>query len=388
VARFVPRCGHTLAVDRDVPGGNERDFHERLVDQFRREYGLGPEVPSGEIRHSDEFERWLRRGNVPAPAAAPTFRTVPQATPVSGCGTVTPGMDPALARPIIDCVTHRRFVNIMAQSAANIALVDSPYAPGIASVYDTVVSQVAASSQVPTDTSSVDYTTGSLSLRVSSVTTLPVPSFTVTLAHLGTGTDNGSWNVLTGKLTLNETSRSAIVQDQADVERTMYHEMVHFMGDVVTHTSNTAPPGSPPVREPALQNSLPESYGTEFKAATVPIFQDMLANVALVGGSTTFSALQLARAQWAFRVPGEIITRVEEQIYLALRAGRGFTTADMRAMSQDWILATPEYWDVLRVFDRTSLETYLRTHRTTLERDVLPIVQRVQERYMYLRRVM
>ena len=336
---------------------------------------------------TERYLRGLRKGEVYKPTVPPQLTKVPEKLSVDACGKVKPGMDPAASEVIRNCVMHRRFVNIMAQSSANIAKVSSTYATGIATLYDAIIPLVVASPQVPTDTSSVDYTVTNLSVRVSAATTIPIATFTTTLAQLGTQAVNGSWNALTNKLTLNETSPSATLQNQPDIERTMYHEMFHFFSDAVSFAAGKPPvAGAAPIREPALLSSLTAAFKTQFVAASTPIFEDMVKTVKLSGGATTpfLPPDRLALAQW-FRVENEILSRVEEQIYLALRDGRGFTTADMRALSQDWLLATPDYWDSLSVFERADLLTYLTTHRATTERDIIPIVQAIQERYMYLR---
>jgi hypothetical protein len=379
--------GRAVIIDREPP--TPRDLHR--LDSGKPMDGMDPltgEFFDGHIDPdlTERYLRGLRQGQIYQPAAAPNLSTIPEKLSVAGCGKVTGGMDPAAAQVIRDCITHRRYVNIMAQSSANIAKVASTYSTGIASIYDNVIAKVVANAQVPTDTTPVDYTVTNLKVRVSAATTLPISTFTVTLAHIGLTAENGSWSALTNKLTLNQTSPSATVQDQADIERTMYHEMFHFFSDATNFAATKPAAGATPIREPALMTSLTAGYKTQFTAATKPVFDDMLTKVKLKSGAATsaFNSGQLAAAQW-FRVENEMLSRVEEEIYLALRAGKGFTTADMRALPQEWLMGTPAYWDALGEFDRDDLAAYLKTKRRSLERDVLPIVQSVQERYMYLR---
>ena len=379
-------AGDDVRIDRQPPGWNE-DF---LLDQGIPAKGMDPLtglfLDGHDDRHATErYLRAQRQGMVYKPHTVPSLPAVKEAMSVAGCGTVTPGMDAAKAEVIRNCITHSRFVNIMNQSAANIAAVPSTYSEGIAALYRDALKQITSSTAVPTDTAGVDYATTSTSVRVSSATTIPLTSFTVRLEHKGTGAPNGSWSVLTNKLELNETSTAAIMQDQPDVERTMYHEMVHFLSDATTFAAKNWKPGSPVIEEPALMSSLTAGYKSSFVAAVKPFFTDMLSTVTLSAKKAGFNADQLALIQW-LRVENEMISRVEEEIYLALRAGRGFGLSDMRALPQKWLTQTPAYWDSTGEFDETSLDAYLKKNVSRIEKDVLPVVQNAQERYMYYRR--
>src|SRR5260370_36773575 len=99
--------------------------------------------------------------------------------------------------------------------------------------------------------------------------------------------------------------------------------------------------------------------------------------------SSDVCSSDLALLQW-FRVENEIITRVEEQVYLALRAGRGFTISDLQAMTQLW-LATAAYWDPAQHFDNADLSKFLAAKQSTINSDVLPVIQEAQKTYLYLR---
>jgi hypothetical protein len=87
----------------------------------------------------------------------------------------------------------------------------------------------------------------------------------------------------------------------------------------------------------------------------------------------------LAGAGWALKVRSEIIVRAEEQIYLSLRAGRGFTEADLRALSQPW-LHQASYWP--SNYPTATVRSYLATHGADIDAGVLPVIQDIQIAFM------
>lgn len=390
----------TTMVQRD---SFRRDpIHDPIVAQFRQEYGLPPSGidpqtgergPSdSEITHSREYERWLRKGNVPAPSSPPSLSTVPPPLDASQCGTVQPGMPAAQADPIISCITHARYMGFLAQSISNMAQVSSPYSPALSQLYLSAMQRAASAGMAnpPRVGAPRDFSISNVSVTVSG-DTVQVPSFTLRLQQLRTPTsgalENGAFSPALGGVALTEDSDQAVVSNQPDIERTVYHEGIHFLSAVVTDANRRArgTPGTS-VIHPELDTQLTSSYQTRFLSAVAPIWTLALAQVSaspgsLLGPSPTTT--QLGNAQW-MRVENEIISRVEEAVYLALRSGRGFTTSDLQALPQPW-LATPAYWDPLRHFVSTTFAQFLAGQQNAINSGVLPLIQEIQARYLYLR---
>ncbi len=362
-------------------------IHQPILEQYRREEGL-PESgidpltgrPVGPSPAAIKYGPWP--GDVATPASKPSLAAVPEALPLASCGKVTPGMDPAKADPIIDCITHARFVNFMNQSIANMAQVASPYAPGIAATYQAVLAQVvkAGLSSPPTAKAPKTFTINNFTVVVSPGVTLPIASFDLTLqrnmrgpngAHTGSGIE------------LNEESRAAWLQDQADIERTMYHEGFHWLsGEVSAHNRQVRGGAAGSIVRPELDFTFVNIYETELRAAAEPIWKDILAQVPLQASlPKTLTPQALSGIQW-IKISNEILSRVEEAVYLNLRQGKGFSRRfDLPNLPQDWLL-TSDYWDSGVIFIRADLQSFLKTNTDRINRELLPVVQKIQREYL------
>jgi len=387
-------------LQREVPHGDP--IHDPLIAQYRRDRGLPPNGidpttgdrvgPSdGEIKYGDDYARWLAKGDVSAPSHAPSLKAVAAPLNVAACGTVTPGMDPSKAATIRGCVTHARYLGFLAQSISNIGQVASPYAPALAQLYGAAMKQfvTAGTGSFPTLGNPQDSTISNVNITISG-DVIPVSTFVLRLEQIRTNApgaiQNGAFSPILGGIALTEDSDSALLSDQADIERTIYHEGIHLLSGIISLANSNArktPGGKVIHRE--LDSNLTGAFEARFVKAVEPMFNDALAHVAVNsgGGLTKPTANKLALLQW-FRVENEIITRVEEQVYLALRAGRGFTISDLQAMTQLW-LATAAYWDPAQHFDNADLSKFLAAKQSTINSDVLPVIQEAQKQYLYLR---
>ena len=377
----------------------EDRIHEPIIEQFRQEHGYPPHgiaphtgqqagPTDAEIKYGDEYARWLRRGEVYAPSSPPNLAAVSPPLPESNCGTVRPGMPQAQADAIRACVHHARYVTFLAQSISNIAQVTSPYSRALVQLYLPTLALVvnAGLSNPPKLGTPKDFTITNVSVTVGS-NSITIPTFTLRLQQLGTGGENGAFDPMLGGIALNEDSGSAIMGNQSDIERTIYHEGIHLLSAVVTMENLTA--RATPRRKVInreLDAQLTSSYKAQFLAAVAPIWTRALSTVTVSGtrpSSSTLSANQLGSFQW-FRVENEIVSRIEEAVYLALRAGRGFTDADLQALPQSW-LATAAYWDVIGYFDATAFAQFLKNNQNDINSTVLPVIQAVQRRFLYYR---
>ena len=322
-------------------------------------------------------------GDVGAPATRPSLAAVPEVLPLDSCGRVIPRMDPANARSIRDCVTHARFVNLMNQSIANMAQVASPYAPGLAAVYQAAFAEVvkAGLSNPPTDTAPRTFTATNLNVMVSPGITLPILSFELKLLHDPKG-PNGAKNE-TG-IELNEVSQAAMLEDQPGIERTMYHEGFHWLSGKVTSHNRSVRQGladGAVVRE-ELDDEFVRPFEIELRAAAEPLWKDILAAVPLQPSEQRAQTPQdLSGYQW-IKVKNEILSRVEEAVYLNLRQGRGFSQGiDLPALPQDWLLEGP-YWDAGGFFEPGGLRSFLTANADRVKHEMLPVVQKIQGEYL------
>lgn len=384
--------GHTAqsgALLQRAPSGTTEDIHRPLAQEYQQAVGLPPD-DSGAQAHSEGYARWLLRGSVAAPATAPALAAVAGPFNVASCGRVVPGMDPAAAGPIRACIYHATFVNIMNQSISNMRQVASPYAPGLADLYSAVLRQVisAGIANPPQPRRPLRVTVSNHAARVSATTTLPAASFTLELRQDEPGGANGAFTPFIGGIYLNETSGAAFQNDQADVERTMYHEGVHFFSALVTEANRTArsATGAGPAVRPELDAAFTAPYQPGFVAAAEPIWDSVLAGVTADPNSSLRNptAQRLAHAQWTFRVENELLSRIEEAVYLALRAGRGFGISDLYALPQPW-LYTVDYWDPVRHLQRAAMTSFLAAHRSEIDARILPFIRSVQRAYLIQR---
>lgn len=394
---FPPRLAEATAVRQVLhgPGTLQRrprkpeddPIHQPILEQYRREEGL-PESgidpvtgkPVGPSPAAIKYGPWP--GNVDAPKSKPSLAAVPEALPMASCGTVTPGMDPALADPIRDCITHARFVNLMNQSIANMAQVASPYAPGIAAMYQAVLAEVvkAGLKSPPTAAAAKTFTIKNLNVTVSGIT-LPIASFELKLFLRLNGANGASTG--TG-IELNEESRAALFQDQADVERTMYHEGFHWLsGEVSSHNRQVRQgfiKGAEVRRE--LDTTFVDMFESEFRAAGEPIWKDALAAVPLQSSAPSgLNEKKLSGLHW-LKVSNEILSRVEEAVYLRLRKGEGFSRRfDLPNLAQGWI-GTADYWDSGVFLVQFHFQKFLTANKDRVDRELLPVVQKIQREYL------
>ena len=359
-------------------------LHQEILEQYRREEGLpesgiDPQTgkPVGPSPAAIKYGPWP--GDVATPKSKPSLAAVPEALSAAACGKWTRGMDPAKQTPILDCAFHADFVNFMNQSIANMAQVGSPYAPGIATVYKAALAEVvkAGLSSPPTATTPKTYTVKNLNVAVSPGVTLPIASFDLTLKR-DPGGANGAY--FGSGVELNEESRAAVVdKNQADIERTMYHEGFHWLSGEVTNQNRLVRGG---VIRPELDFTFVQGFESEFRAAAEPIWKDVLAAVPLrIQLSTPLTPQKLSLIQWV-KVANEILSRVEEEVYLRLRQGKGFSRRfDLPYLPQDWLLR-PDYWDSGIIFVKADLQNFLTANAQRVNNELLPAAQRIQREYL------
>ncbi len=389
----VQRDGAGPGALRRMPAGGD-DIHDPLVEAYRREHGLpaggidpntgeawGPSA--GSIRFGGEMERWLRQGEVPAPASAPVLAQVPGPLSQAACGTVQPGTPVDVQNRVRGCIQHARYVNVMNQAASNMRQVETPYAPGLAAMYRTVVAEAVrlGSAAQPLPGGDARFRVPLGTVAISSGVSLPSPDLDIVLEQR-VGGANGS--VLGTTLTLNEMSDSMLTGDHTDVERTLYHEGFHFFSARVAESNRAARQAPGPVRtvHPELDPQLVRRFGPRFEAVTRPLFQDLL----LAAGQSATDAARLASPyaglQWE-KVANEVLSRVEEAVYLAMRAGRGFTLSDLAALPQAWAV-TPAYWFTVHA-NPGQTSAFLASRRAEIEATLLPLIREIQRAYLLRR---
>lgn len=369
-------------------------LHDSIVEQYRREEGLplsgkDPQTgaPVGPSRGQIKYGNWP--GDVAAPNTAPTLAPVPEALSEASCGKVLPGMDPKAAEKIADCISHSRFVNFANQAAANIALVPTPYAPAIAAAYRAVIAEVvkAGTGGGPPAGGSKSFSVTGLTASLGSGVSLPVASFELKLFRQ----PNGANGVAFGNgIELNEESNSAImagIGDSAarvDIERTMYHEGFHWLSGVAGENNRQVRAGltQGTIVRPELDHNFVSRFEAEFRAAAEPLWTDILAQVPVQpGNSFKLTPQTLSGIQW-IKVSNEILSRIEEVVYLRQREGKGFSRRfDLPALDQKW-LRTSDYWDSGVIFVRFHLQKFLDTHTGRIDAELLPAVQKIQREFL------
>lgn len=370
---------------RDAP--RTRDpIHAPLIEEYRREHNQ----PPGGI----DPETGQRVGPTDAQLKYGGGLTPPAAMNLASCGVVTPGMPPARGNPIIACINHVRFVNLMDRAIANMARVPTPYAPGLAALYRAVLAQViaAGTGTTPTPTAARDYTITGSTLGISAGVSLPLASFTLRLEQ-SRNPENGVLEP-SGVLRLNETSGSAtqaaVMNDPAaaaDVERTMYHEGIHLLSGEVSRANRLARAARPRGRQiaPALDEAALLGQGEPaFRAAVTPIWNQIVAAVPRDPGAPASPDARVMAGQHWFIVNAELLAWLEEEIYLRARRGLGFGRADLATFTPAKFFDRP-YWDRAGFFQRAPLETFLRTNRSSIETQVMPAVRSILERVLAAR---
>jgi hypothetical protein len=363
-------------------------IHQPILEQYRREEGL-PEsgidpqtgLPVGPSPGAIKYGPWP--GDVATPAAKPSLTAVPEVLPLASCGKVTPGMDPAKAEAISDCIYHTRFVNFMNQSIANMAQVASPYAPGIAAAYQAALAEVVKAGQTspPTAAAPKTFTVKNLTVTVSPGITLPIASFELKLFRKLNGANGKASG--TG-VELNEESGAALLLNQADIERTMYHEGFHWLsGEVSSHNRQVRQGYTKgTIVRPELDSTFTDAFETEFRTAAEPIWKDALATVPLQSSApSTLTPKGLSGIHW-LKIGNEVLSRVEEAVYLNLRQGKGFSRRfDLPDLAQGW-LATADYWDSGVLLVQFHFQKFLTANKDRINRELLPVVQKIQREYL------
>lgn len=390
LAHVVQQSGGVRRVSRD-----EQDrIHQPLIDEYRRRHGQPPggiDPDTGmQVGPTDAELKYggaLFAPNPPAfrpiraPAQRPSLNQGRAPWSEAACGRVVPGMPPAQATPIRDCIAHTRFVNAFSQAIANIRAVGTPYGPGLAGIYQAALNAVVAAGQnapVPQG-GSLNFTVNNQTVRVAGSTSIAVPSFTLTLVRRPGG-GNGAWGA--GGLELNEESNAMLLGRLDDMERTVYHEGVHFLSDIVSGHNRSNPNATPVV--PALDQALVRAFQTRFESTVEPFWLEII-----VRAGNTPAAQQQTKAnafaglQWV-KVANEFITRVEEVVYMNARSGQGFDESDLLGLAQDWLI-TPGYWPSVAPFaPPADTEQFLRdpANQTRVRAALLPLAQEIQSAYL------
>jgi Domain of unknown function (DUF4157) len=361
------------------PAGDR--IHDPLIEDYRRRH----EQPAGGI----DPQTGARVG--PSDAELKYGGGLLSAMSLASCGTLTPGMPQARRATIIACIHHVRFVSLMDQAVASMAQIRTPYAPGLAALYQAVLTQViaAGTGTTPTPGAALDFTISGSTLAISAGVSLPLASFTLRLEQAPT-TGNGSVDIGTGVLTLNETSRSAVLAGvgdtaaAADIERTMYHEGIHFLAGEVSQANRGARAATPQgqVLATALDSETMRLGESTFIAAVTPVWKQIIAAVPRDPSKSAKDAKTLADLHW-FMVNPELLAWLEEEIYLRARRGVDFTPADLATFTPENFFER-NYWDRI-FFDRVALETFLRTNRASIEKQTMPAVRSILKRVLAAR---
>ena len=318
---------------------------------------------------------------VTAPAQAPTLATPgpSQATAICGAWQTAPDRDIHS-----QCVFHVQFVEAMQQSRDNIRAVGTPYSTAIADFYTALLAAVPLSNH-PAPGRAVRYSYSNLSITVSSGVTLSVPNFELILEQdLSTTRSHGA--ILGHTLTLNEMPPLS-TRSQAEIERTLYHEMIHFISGEIDQLNRTrrqaAAAGGPPAQivHPEFDSATYAAFQPILETALEPVFLRALQQYAPTLDSQRMQPLATAYAglQWVTWLT-EAIARIEEAVYLARRAGRGFTQTDLTALPQAW-LSTAPYWRNVHVTG-TDLQTHITSEQPYITQNILPIVRQIQTEYL------
>lgn len=273
----------------------------------------------------------------------------------------------------------------MRQSRDNIRAVNTPYSAAIASCYDSLLTPVTLTrTHHPAPGRAINYTYRNLSIVLSGEITLNVPNFELELEqNLSSTRSHGAISGHT--LTLNEIPPVSH-RGQADIERTLYHEMIHFIHGEVDQFNRTrrqtATAGqSAQVVHPEFDSTTYATSQPLLEAALAPVFLRALQRYAPIVDAQRLQTLATAYAglQWVTWLT-ESIAPVEEAIYMARRTGHGFTHSDLTNMSQGW-LQTPQYWRNAHVA-ATDMQTHIASERQYIDQHILPIVRQIQTDYL------
>jgi hypothetical protein len=390
-------CTGGVSINEPLREKRAQAVYNALANDARGKVTNFKKAPLRECMASDKTEAGRSKNrsaiiwkvNAPTPAAPPALTTVKGPFDHSVCGTVKPGMPVDERDKIVACISHSKYVNVMNQSIANMKQVSTPYALGLGDLYDGMLKEVVKDGQnnFPRPGSPKNYTQKNLNVRVSSATTLPVSTFTLTLEQEGTQRPNGSSSG--GGITLNETSdagiKATILGKKVEVERVMYHEGFHYLSGVVSMANRSVRRQVPPgvIVRPELDYELVKTYQDKFENTVTPFWEE-----ALRTKSNVEPALvpQKAKAQaglhW-IKSSNEILSRVEEAVYLAARDGRGFTHADLTALKQEWVFAA-DYWNPFLITTK-DLQDYINAKQTEIEKKLMPVVLDVQKAYFRAR---
>jgi hypothetical protein len=314
------------------------------------------------------------------PTSAPTLAVPGPSQAITVCGTWNTAPD---RNKHTACVSHVQFVEALTQSRDNIRAVNTPYSKAIADLYDTLLKPVTLA-QHPMPNQPLKFSYTNLSLALTPTVSVTLPSFDMVLEQdMSSTRANGS--VLNNTLTLNEMP-PLVVRPQLDIERTIYHEAVHFLAGEVANYNRTqqaaAAPGTTitPLHSEFMSATY-ASFKKSFEGVVAPVFERALTTYAtqLKPGEIKTKAATYAGLMWLTRLD-EIIVRVEEAVYLARRAGKGFDKADLDALTQPW-LQTAQYWPTLEVGE-ADMQTHLNSETKYIDSSIVPVIRQVQTEFL------
>lgn len=314
------------------------------------------------------------------PASAPKLAVPGPSQAIAVCGSWNTAPDRAKQGA---CVHHVQFVEALTQSRDNIRAVDTPYSKAIADLYDALL-KPAKLAQHPMPNQPLRFSYTNLSIALTPTVSVTLPSFDMVLEQdLSSSRANGS--VLNNTLTLNEMPPLA-VRPQVDIERTIYHEAVHFLAGEAASYNRTqqaaAAPGTtitPLHRE--FMSATYASFQKSFEGVVAPVFERAFTAHAtqLQPSQIKAKAAAYAGLKWMTWLD-EIIVRVEEAVYLARRAGKGFDKPDLDALTQPW-LQTAQYWANLEVND-ADMQTQLNTETKYINLNIMPVIRQIQTEFL------
>ncbi|HEV7684673.1 MAG TPA: DUF4157 domain-containing protein [Pyrinomonadaceae bacterium] len=405
------------------------DFHEDMIEQYRRENGFPPhginpitgqqEGPTdADLKFGGLLDAWLRNRqatppagapatqpqsaptptpqpaspaaqpqqsaavrNVPAPGTVPTITPVGTTNVVAACGTGA-GM-PA-------CRAHQSYVqNIMPQAIANIRAVRSPYSTAIADLYAaTLPIAQAAAAPIASGTPGTPFgrtvdcpAPGPVTVTFGG-TTFTFQRFSVGLQQF-VGGANGRAMSIGGPLAfilLNESSNDAMVRNIAGVEETMIHETTHVLMSIVEAANQRRAPGAS-LTERNLDRTSYATIETSLEAALLPFITQVRALPSFTGSPPAGTPRGNATAT-ANSFLSEVIARAEAGIFIKQRAGQAFTAADLRTLPP--FFRSPEYWSPTPPL-QTEMVNFLTTNQTQIDTAIQPLIFQAGEMYLNLR---
>ncbi|MBN1814362.1 MAG: hypothetical protein JXA14_21155 [Anaerolineae bacterium] len=390
-------CHGSADLNKSLRQKRAEAVHNALPTQARGKVSGFKGAPLPECIAANDSEQGRARNrsaliwtvHVPGPAKAPTLSTAQGPFDREKCPRPTSFADPAQVAPWLFCTTHCDYVNYMYRAVANMKQVATPYAPGLADFYSTMLKEVVKAGQDrwPTRTTPQSYTLSNLAVRVSSTTTLTVSSITLNLVQ--SGNINGSYSG--GVLTLNEYSSAAATAissgDPKEIERVMYAEGLHFLSGEVSVANRQARRQTPrgALVQEEFDYELTNMYRAQFEAAVEPFWKDVLSTKSQIPIPRENFSKKLSASigiHW-LRASNEIIDRVEEAVYLGQRAGKGFSMADLTGLPNRWLF-TAAYWNPVLV-SVSDMQAYIDSKRTEINAKVVPVIQDVQKAYFRAR---